>query len=137
MSVGYDQSIMVDSSVWIDFMRGQRSAAIDCFRELLFQSRVLVGDLILCEVLQGLPLSQQQDAYEGIFSRNELVIIGSIEVAITAAKHFQRLRAKGVTVRKTIDMLIGSWCILYKVPLLHNDRDYDALEKYCGLKVVR
>jgi predicted nucleic acid-binding protein len=128
---------MVDSSVWIDFMRGVRTDKVDHLRGLLFESRVLVGDLILCEVLQGLPLRQQQAAYEGIFSRNQLVIIGSAEVAITTAQHFQHLRGKGITVRKTIDMLIGTWCIINNVPLLHNDRDYDALEMCCGLRIVQ
>ncbi|MFI4914324.1 MAG: PIN domain-containing protein, partial [Steroidobacterales bacterium] len=59
------------------------------------------------------------------------------QVALIAADHYRRLRARGITVRKTIDVLIGSYCILHGHDLLHCDRDFDALEKHLGLRVMR
>ena len=59
------------------------------------------------------------------------------EIALKSADNYRRLRKRGVTIRKTIDMIIGTFCIEANLPLLHQDRDFDPMEKYLKLKVVR
>jgi hypothetical protein len=64
-------------------------------------------------------------------------VLGGREVALLAADNYRTLRARGITVRKTIDVIIGSYCLLHALPLLHTDCDFDALETHLGLMVKR
>jgi predicted nucleic acid-binding protein len=56
-------------------------------------------------------------------------------LAIKAASNFRFLRSKGVTIRKTVDILIGSWCIEHEVELLHNDKDFDQIATQLPLQI--
>ena len=126
--------ILVDSSVWIDYFRGKRSSEVDRLHALFGEEALIGGDIILAEVLQGFRSQADFDASLRLFATLLTVDLVGREVAIEAARNFRRLRAKGVTVRKTIDTLIATWCILNDVPLLYSDRDFDPFVEHLGLR---
>ena len=97
---------------------------------------IAVGDLILTEVLQGFGPEREFNEARGLMSALELVNLGGLDVAIEAAKNDRKLREFGVTVRKTIDTVIATRCIVSGLQLLHNDRDFDAFEQHLGLRCV-
>jgi predicted nucleic acid-binding protein len=129
--------ILADTSVWVDFLRGRASPEALLLRSMLGRDPVIVGDLVLCEILMGVPDEQQAHRVERMMRENPIIELVDDDVAIEAAAHFRRLRAKGITVRKTIDLLIASFCLREDVPLLHRDRDFDAMETHLGLRVLR
>ena len=88
---------------------------------------------ILTEVLQGCTSERRFDQTLELLSDLDLIEIGGREVAIEAARNFRRLRAKGITVRKTIDTLIATRCILDELKLLYSDRDFDPFVEHLGL----
>lgn len=129
--------IFVDSSVWIDYFCGAPSAKADLLDDLLGAEEVVTGDVVLAEVLQGFDTQRDFDTALDLLTRLPIVAVGGREIAIEAARNFRRLRAKGVTVRKTIDTLIATWCIGSGAALLHSDRDFDAFEAHLGLGIWR
>ncbi len=128
--------IVVDTTVWIDFFNGRDVAHVARLRALLGESEIVVGDLMLCEVLQGFRTDREADEVEGLLRRFDIVSMGGDDIAVAAARNFRALRARGVTVRKTIDLLIGTWCIQNRRPLLHNDRDFAPMVRHLGLAEV-
>ncbi len=129
--------ILADSSVWIDYFNGRASPETDLLDKLLGRQLVLAGDLILAEVLQGFRREKDYRIALELFEAIEVRILGGRDIALQAARNFRALRAKGITPRKTIDMIVGAYCIAHGIALLHADRDFDALEAELGLKVVR
>lgn len=127
--------IVVDASVWIDFFNGRPTAEADALAGLLGERPVVVGDLTMAEVLSGFRRDADFRKARGLLERCEFRAMVGKEVALRAAEHYRRLRTSGVTVRKTVDVLIGTFCILNNLPLLHSDRDFDALEQHLGLIV--
>jgi predicted nucleic acid-binding protein len=125
--------IVVDSSVWIDFLRGRSVPHVARLRALLGTSGIIVGDLMLCEVLQGLEDERVAREVESLLRRFEIVPMAGDRVAVLAARHFRYLRGRGITIRKTIDLLIGTWCIEHHRPLLHNDSDFRPMARHLGL----
>ena len=128
--------ILVDSSVWIDYFRGTATAQADRLDELLGTVPLAVGDLILTEVLQGFGSDREFNEARRLLSALEVVSLGGLDVAVEAARNHRKLRELGVTVRKTIDTLIATRCIMDGLQLLHNDRDFDAFELHLGLQCV-
>lgn len=128
--------MLVDSSVWVDFLNGRDSPHTRRLRASLGATEIIVGDLMLCEVLQGLRTEQEAIEVEGWLRRFAIAPIVGEAIAVEAAVNFRRLRAVGVTTRRTIDLLIGTWCIQNRVPLLHNDRDFRPMARYLGLVEV-
>ncbi|MFO1069548.1 MAG: PIN domain nuclease [Geminicoccaceae bacterium] len=128
--------IVVDSTVWIDFFRGRSTVGTDKLRSCIGHGVVIVGDLVLAEVLQGFPDERQAQAGRQTLERFQFEPMVGREVALMAAGNYRRLRGLGFTVRRTIDLLIGSYCLLRGHALLHNDRDYDPMAEFLGLRVV-
>jgi predicted nucleic acid-binding protein len=128
--------IIVDTTVWVDYLRGISSPHADWLECNLTVQRLGLTDLILCEVLQGVGTDAQFDAVRAELLRFEVYETGTIELAVTAAMNYRRLRAAGRTVRKTIDCLVATFCLVEGHTLLHNDRDYDPFETHLGLSVV-
>jgi predicted nucleic acid-binding protein len=129
--------IVVDTSVWIDFFNGQPTAEADALTDMLGERPVVVGDLTMAEVLSGFRQDGDFRRARSLLERCEFRAMVGKEVALEAASNYRRLRRNGITVRKTIDVLIGTFCILNRLPLLHSDRDFDALEEQLGLVVWR
>ena len=125
--------IVVDSSVWIDFLNGRNAAHVRRLRALLGADEIIVGDLMLCEVLQGLDGERAAREVEALLRRFEIVSMAGDAIAIAAARNFRSLRRRGITVRKTVDLLIGTWCIENRTALLHNDGDFHPMARYLGL----
>lgn len=128
--------ILVDSSVWIDYFRGTATAAADTLDDLLGSEPLGVGDLVLTEVLQGFPSDRSFEAARRLLLSLEVVVLGGADLAVEAARNHRRLRARGVTVRKTIDTVIATRCIAGGHALLHDDRDFDPFERWLGLVCV-
>ncbi len=129
--------ILADSSVWIDYFNGRTSPETDALDTLLGQQLILTGDLILAEVLQGFRREKDYRIALELFEAIELRNLAGRDIALQAAKNYRALRAKGITPRKTIDMIIGTYCIAHDIPLLHADRDFDVLEAELGLTAVK
>lgn len=128
--------IVVDSSAWIDFLKDRRLAHVDCLRRSLGVEEIVVGDLMLCEVLQGLPDERAATSVEGLLRRFEIVPMVGEDTAILAAANHRTLRRRGVTIRKTVDLLIGTWCIAHSQPRPHDDGDFRPMARYLGLQEV-
>jgi predicted nucleic acid-binding protein len=125
--------ILVDSSVWIDYFRGAATPEADRLDALLGTEPVAIGDLILTEVLQGFASERQFGQALAMLRSLEPITIGGQDIAEQAARNFRTVRAKGVTVRKTIDTLIATRCIEDGLPLLYSDRDFDPFVEHLGL----
>ena len=125
--------IVVDSSVWIDFLNGSNAPHVQRLRTIFGADEIVVGDLMLCEVLQGLESERAAREVDVLLRRFEIVPMAGETVAVAAARNFRFLRRRGITIRKTIDLLIGTWCIENRRPLLHNDSDFHPMARYLGL----
>lgn len=126
--------ILVDSSVWIDYFRGSTTPQVERLDSLLGTELVAIGDLMLTEVLQGFTSDRDFNQAKRLMTSLEVVEIAGQEIAIKAARNFRSLRARGITVRKTIDTLIATRCIEGRNPLLFSDRDFDPFVEHLGLK---
>jgi len=126
--------IVVDSSVWIDYFIGKNTPEVKKLDSLLGEEPVAIGDLMLIEVLQGFRTDKDfRKAKELLMS---LVIVNMLDTAIAlkSATNFRTLRKKGITIRKTIDTIIATYCIENKSPLLHSDKDFQPFHKHLKLK---
>ncbi|MEJ0099149.1 MAG: PIN domain nuclease [Pseudomonadota bacterium] len=128
--------IVVDSSVWIDYFNGVDSTATERLDALLGTEPLAVGDLILTEVLQGFRSdAHYKTAKELMLSLTVLEMLGQ-EIAIKSADNYRALRAKGVTVRRTVDVIIATYCIEHELPLLFEDRDFLPFVQNLRLRVA-
>ena len=125
--------IVVDSSVWIDFLNGRNAPHVKQLRASLGVEEIIIGDLTLCEVLQGLHNERAAQEVEALLRRFEIAPMVGDAIAVAAARNFRLLRRRGITVHKTIDLLIGTWCIENRAPLLHNDSDFQPMAGHLGL----
>lgn len=119
--------IVVDSSVWIDFINDAPGPHVETLHGLLGQQPILIGDIMLTEILQGLPSDAHADRALALLSRFLILPMVGRDLAIKAATRYRELRRKGITIRQTVDMWIATWCIENQVPLLHNDRDFSRM----------
>lgn len=126
--------VLVDTSAWIDFFNGQATAHTEKLDSLLSSTIVVVGDLILAEVLQGFRADKDYKLAKKLLQELELVSLCNVAYAIKSADHYRLLRKKGITIRKTIDCLIATYCIENKLPLLYSDNDFDPFTKHLSLK---
>ena len=126
--------ILVDSSVWIDYFRGVPTPQTDRLDTLLGTEPLATGDVVLTEVLQGFTTDRDFNQALRLLTTLSLVEIGGRSIAVKAAHNFRTLRARGVTVRKTIDTLIATRCIEDGHALLYSDRDFDPFVEHLGLR---
>jgi predicted nucleic acid-binding protein len=128
--------VIVDTTVWIDYLRGLRNKETDYFDRELGRQRFGLTDLNLCETLQSIGDGKAFTRVLRELRKFEIFDTGSEELAIEAARNFRSLRQRGRTVRKTIDCLIATFCLRHGHSLLHRDRDYDQFEVFLGLTVI-
>ena len=128
--------ILVDSSVWIDYFNGSHIWQVELLDKLLQQKPIIMGDLILAEVLQGFRSDKDFNLAKKFLSALPLRTLGGYKVALQSASHYRELRKKGVTVRKTIDLIIATFCMIENMALLHNDQDFEPMEKHLSLKTI-
>ena len=128
--------ILVDSSVWIDYFNGRKSWQTDLLENLFSEVPIIIGDLILTEILQGFRSDNDFNIAKSFLSDLPFRQMGGYKVAVQSAQNYRILREKGVTVRKTIDVIIGTYCILEGLPLLHDDRDFEPMVSHLALKIL-
>lgn len=128
--------ILVDSSVWIDYFNGNKTPQTDWLDSALGNTPLIIGDLILTEVLQGFQSDKDFQTAKDLLWSIPFLPMGGQDIALESAMNYRLLRKKGVTVRKTIDVMIGTFCIHYHLPLLHDDRDFDPMVKFLGLEII-
>jgi predicted nucleic acid-binding protein len=126
--------ILVDSSVWIDYLNGAFNPQTDRLDALLGREPLAMGDLILAEVLQGLISEREFERARVLFAALPVVDLCGPDVAVQAARNFRALRRLGITVRKTIDTIIATRCIEDGYSLLYADRDFDPFVRHLGLR---
>jgi predicted nucleic acid-binding protein len=128
--------VIVDTTVWIDYFRGNSTPQTHWLDAALTRERLGILDLILCEVLQGVQDDAQFVEVRDALLEFEQFSTGGPALAVTAASRYRQLRARGQTVRRTIDCLIATFCLVNGHTLLHNDRDFDPFERFLGLAVL-
>jgi predicted nucleic acid-binding protein len=128
--------ILIDSSVWIDYFRGNPTPEADRFDSLLESPEALIGvpDMVLTEVLQGVDSDAEHEQVRRLMLEFPILALGGAAAALDSASAYRSLRRRGRTVRKTIDSLIATYCIRNDHELLYSDRDFDPFVKHLGLR---
>jgi predicted nucleic acid-binding protein len=129
--------IIADSSVWIDFFNGIQNPQTDYLDSFLYEGSVHILDIILAEVLQGFRSEQDYRTAKELMLMVPCHNVLSRDLAILSADFYRQLKKNGITIRKTIDMLIAAWCIHNHVTLLENDTDFVHIAEKLPLKIVR
>ena len=129
--------IVADTSVLIDYVKGLDASHTNILDHELIYNRVVTGDIIIAEFLQGFKNDREYLIAKQIMDNLEYRDFLGKEIAIQAANNYRKLRKQGITVRKTIDVIIATFCIENRFPLIHNDRDFDPMEEILGLIVKK
>jgi len=128
--------ILVDYSVWIDYFNGNITEATEYLHSALGYENIITGDLIMTEVLQGFKRDQDFNKAKQLLCTFEIHQLLNGDLAIKNAENFRTLRKKGITVRKTIDSIIATYCIENELSLLHSDKDFLPFAKHLGLNLI-
>lgn len=128
--------ILVDSSVWIDYFNGIETLATKKLDRLLGVQPVCTGDLILAEVLQGFRQDEDYQAAKKLLCALPIHAMLGTAMSLKAADNFRNLRKQGITIRKTIDTMIATYCIENHLALLHSDKDFLPFQQFLGLQLV-
>lgn len=129
--------ILLDSTVLVDYLNGNNTWQVEVLDSILGKELVVIGDYVLTEVLQGFRIEKEFQEAKTTLLSFPCFDIGGKEIAIRSAENYRYLRKKGVTVRKTIDAMIATFCIENNFMLLHNDKDFDPFEKHLNLQVYQ
>ncbi len=125
--------VIVDTTVWIDYFRGDVNSETEWFNRELSRQRLGLTDLIVCEVLQGIADNRAFAQVEKELLNFQVFSSGGVPLVVASARNYRVLRSRGYTVRKTIDCLLATFCIETGNQLLHRDRDFDPFENQLGL----
>lgn len=128
--------VIVDSTVWVDYFNGRHNPETDWLDDQMGDERLGLTTLILCEVLQGVRDERRAALVEAELRGLEIFEAGGVGLAIQAARNYRTLGSQGKTVRKTVDVLIATFCLQDQHSLLHRDRDFDPFEQLLGLSVI-
>ena len=128
--------ILVDSSVWISYLNAKSTQETEFLESILGKSPIIMPDLVYSEILQGYREDFVFQETKKFLDEFPFAILGSKELALSSAENYRILRKKGITIRKTIDCYIASYCISKDIPLLHSDRDFDPFVEHLGLKSI-
>jgi predicted nucleic acid-binding protein len=125
--------IVVDTSVWVDYFNGRDTPQTQKLDTRLGAETLLIGDLILAELLQGFRTDAQVENALSELELCEFAPMVGRDVALASAANYRSLRRRGITVRKTIDILVATFCIVNGHSLLYDDRDFDPAVQHLGL----
>ncbi len=128
--------ILVDSSVWISYLNAKSTQETEFLESILGKSPIVMPDLVYSEILQGYREDFVFQETKNFLDEFPFAILGSKELAVISAENYRFLRKKGITIRKTIDCYIASYCISKNIPLLHSDRDFDPFVEHLDLKSI-
>ena len=124
---------LIDTSVWIDYFNGSQTAEADQLDQLLYEGEAVMGDLIFLELLQGFRSDREYDAARRKLAKLERFELFGDEMVLPCAQNYRALRKKGITIRKTPDVIIATYCIQHSLPLLFSDRDFLPFVEHLGL----
>jgi len=128
--------ILADTSAWVEYFKEGEPSVVEKLDRFLDQDLIAIGDLVFCEIMQGLrPGRESAEVRELLLSLPRYEMVG-FPIAERAARNYRLLRSRGLTIRKTIDVIIGTFCAVHGLPLVHHDRDFDLMAPYIGLKVI-
>lgn len=127
--------ILVDTSVWIDYFNGKPTWQTDLLDNYLSNVPIIIGDLILTEVLQGFKSDKDFETAKSFLSVLSFRQMGGYKVAVQSAENYRKLRKAGITIRKTIDVIIATFCIIEDLTLLHDDNDFEPIASHFPLKI--
>ncbi|MFO7570044.1 MAG: PIN domain nuclease [Smithellaceae bacterium] len=128
--------LLVDSSVWIDYFNGRITPQTNHLDAILGIDDIVIGDLIFTEVLQGFRHDKDYEAAKKALYAFPILSLGGSDMALKSANNYRLLRKRGITIRKTIDCFIATFCIEHALEILHADNDFDPFEQHLRLKVV-
>ncbi len=129
--------MIVDTSVFIDYLQGNVTPQVEYLRSAMPRGLVEVGDLVAMEILRGIRPEAQYRAVRSALSAYPVRALAISQVVSRCTEHYRALRARGITMRSSVDCLIAAYCIATGTELLHSDRDFDPFEEHLGLRVVR
>ncbi|WP_191060188.1 type II toxin-antitoxin system VapC family toxin [Geminicoccus harenae] len=129
--------IVADTSVWIDFLRGAGTERSRLIAIAADADELVVPDLVIYELMAGAITSRDRLLIERKVASYRVVDVAGDDRVRAAAEHYRFLRNRGISIRKTVDVLIASFCITERAPLIHDDRDFDPFEQHLGLRVLR
>jgi predicted nucleic acid-binding protein len=128
--------IVIDTSAWIEFFRDGEPSVVEKVDRYLDRGLVAIGDLIYCEIMQGIRSARERERVSTLLMalpRHEMV---GFHVAERSARNYRLLRSRGLAVRKTIDVIIGTFCAENGLQIVHHDRDFDLMAPHIGLDVL-
>jgi predicted nucleic acid-binding protein len=128
--------VIVDTSAWIEYFRGGLPDVVKKVERCLDRDLVGIGDLVYCEIMQGIRSPRERDEVSSLLLALPQFDMVGFTIAEKSAANYRLLRSKGVTVRKTIDILIGTFCSEHGLKIVHNDSDFDLMAKYIGLDIL-
>lgn len=128
--------IVVDTSVWIDYFNGRNTIETGILDSALGSLDVAIGDLIALEILRGFRLDKDYNTAKKYLANLHHYNMLNPQLAVKAADNYRKLRKKGVTIRKTADIIIATFCIEEKLPLLYTDRDFIPFSEHLKLRAV-
>jgi predicted nucleic acid-binding protein len=128
--------IVADSSAWISLIRKDAPTLSAKFRAVMAQGEILIGDIILLEMLRGARDGHHARRLEQMLGEFPCVAMMSPQLAIKAAANYRFLRERGYTIRKSNDLIIGTYCIEHGHKLLQNDRDFQPMADHLGLRLA-
>jgi len=126
--------ILVDSSVWIDFFNGRETSETNLLDESLTTDTICIGDIILAEVLQGFRSDKDYRVARELLLELPIFQIMTPELALVGTNNYRALRKKGITVRKSVDNWIATFCIENQLPLLFSDKDFNPFVRHLNLR---
>ncbi len=128
--------VIVDTSAWIEYFRNGVPAVVEKVDRSLDNDLVGIGDLVYCEVIQGIYSAREREEVSSLLLSLPRFRMVGFQIAGKSAANYRLLRSKGVTVRKTIDVLIGTFCVERGFELIHHDSDFDLMARHMGLRVM-
>jgi len=128
--------VIIDTSAWIEYLKDGIPLVVKKVDQCLEQDQVGIGDLVYCEIMQGIRSHLDRNKVSSLLlSLPQFNMVG-FSIAEKSAANYRLLRSKGVTVRKTIDVLIGTFCVEQGFKIIHHDSDFDLMAKHIGLEIL-
>jgi len=129
--------VLIDTSAWIEYFRNGDSLTVTTIDYCLTNESVCIGDLIYCEIVQGIKHAQTGKYISSFLLALPQFDLAGFHIAEKAAFNYRLLRSRGITIRKTIDVIIATFCMENNIALIHFDKDFDAMEKHIQLKIYK
>jgi len=129
--------VVIDTSAWVEYFREGEPSVAERVDRSLDTEQAAIGDLVYCEVMQGLRRERERREISSLLLSLPRFEMVGFQIAERSAHNYRLLRSRGVTVRKTLDVLIGTFCAENGLPLIHCDRDFDLMAPHIGLEIWR